>query len=217
VLPRCYEIAPAAPIPLTAPAENRLTGDCRLVAARVPEPGYDSAATGGRGGMTEEPTEHGPDRRHELDVLTRIVHEELAAAGLPVVPRERPVGVAGALVSVDLPDLRGVLVEWRPHALLVDGAQEAWGDDPHREGAETPEFSRLLSRIGTAMSEAKQKILPAAGLEVTGSGNEPAPAELLVTRRLAPSAWQARRDARARSRHESMRAAWNARRSADDS
>ncbi|MFI5586611.1 hypothetical protein ACIA5G_16335 [Amycolatopsis sp. NPDC051758] len=167
--------------------------------------------------MTEEPAEHGPDRRQELDVLTRIVQEELAAAGLPVVPRERPVGAAGALVSVDLPDLHGVLVEWRPHALLVDGAQEAWGDDPHREGAETPEFSRLLSQVGTAMSEAMQKILTAAGLEVTGSGNEYTPAELLVTRRLAPSAWQARRTARARSRHESMRLAWNARHSADDS
>jgi hypothetical protein len=58
---------------------------------------------------------HDPDRRFRLDVLATLVQEELAAAGLPVVPGEQPVGLAGATVHVDLPDLRGVLVDWREH------------------------------------------------------------------------------------------------------
>ncbi|WIX97886.1 hypothetical protein QRX60_27810 [Amycolatopsis mongoliensis] len=167
--------------------------------------------------MTGELTEHEPSRRQRLDVLTRIVQAEPAAAGLPVVPGERPVGVAGALASVGLPDLHGVLVEWRQHALLLDGGQEAWGDDPHREVPEAAAFSRLLNETGTAMSEAMRKILTAAGLEVTAGGNEYVPGELLVTRRLAPSPWQARCDARAGRRRESMRPARNARHAADDS
>lgn len=155
------------------------------------------------------------NRRHRLDALLGIVQEELAAAGLPVVPGERPVGVAGAVVSLDVPDLRGVLVDWRKHAVLLDAGQEAWGDDPHREGPECAAFSRLLSEIDTAMSEAMRRILTAAGLEVTSSRNDYAPGELLVTRCLAPSVWQARRSARFRRRHESMLAAWNERHAAE--
>ncbi|HET6705555.1 hypothetical protein [Amycolatopsis sp.] len=153
--------------------------------------------------------------RHRLDTLLWIVQEELAAAGVPLAPGERPVGVAGAVVSVDVPDLRGVLVDWRAHDVLLDAGQEAWGDDPHREGPECAAFTRLLSEIHTAMSAAMRRILTAAGLEVTGSGNDYAPGELLVTRRLAPSVWQARRDARSNRRHESMRMAWNERHAAE--
>ncbi|WP_410632819.1 hypothetical protein [Amycolatopsis sp. cmx-4-83] len=164
--------------------------------------------------MTEESIGHDPERRYRLDALLEVVQAELAAAGLPVGPGERPVGVAGALVSVDVPDLRGVLVEWREHTVLVDLGQQAWGDDPHREGAEAAAFSRLFHEIDTAMSEAMRKILTAAGLEVGSSGNDYAPGELLVTRRLTPSVWQARRDAQNSARHESMRQAWNARHAA---
>ncbi|MEU5261715.1 hypothetical protein [Amycolatopsis sp. NPDC021455] len=155
------------------------------------------------------------DRRYRLDALLLIVQDELAAAGLPVVPGERPVGVAGAVAAVDLPDLGGVLVDWQVHTVLADAAQEAWGDDPHREGPECAEFNGLLSEIHAAMGEAIRRILTAAGLEVTSSGNDYAPNELLVTRRLAPSPWQARRSAQLSRRHESMRVAWNERHAAE--
>ncbi|RSN39937.1 hypothetical protein DMC64_36375 [Amycolatopsis sp. WAC 04197] len=67
-----------------------------------------------------------------METLCDVVQAELAAAGLPVVPGGRPTGVAGAVVSVDLPDLRGCLStgrstrsfltrgnDYSPHELLV--------------------------------------------------------------------------------------------------
>lgn len=166
--------------------------------------------------MTETPAAAAadPDRRSRLNALCDVVQTELAAAGLPVTPGERPTGTAGAIVVVDVLDLSGVLVDWHEHAILLDAGQEAWADDPHREGEECAAFSRQLSAIGEAMSEAMRKILTAAGLEVARTGNDYAPHELVVTRRVNPSVWRARRDAQFTRRHEGMLAAWNARHAA---
>ncbi len=153
------------------------------------------------------------DRRFRLDVLATVVQEELAAAGLPVVPGEQPVGLAGAAVRVEVPELRGVLVEWREHAVLLDASQDAWAEDPLGERGECEALGQLQLAIGDAMAEAMRKILTAAGLAVTGSGH--APDQLLVTRHRAPSPWQARRAAQLERHQAAMQAAWQARHEAD--
>ncbi|MEU3627522.1 hypothetical protein BS329_41100 [Amycolatopsis coloradensis] len=107
-------------------------------------------------------------------------------------------------MTVDVPDLHGVLVDWREHAVLLDAGQQAWAEDPHREGEEAAAFARLMSTIGEAMSAAMRTILMAAGMEVSGTGNDYAPHELVVTRRVAPSVWRARRDAQFVRRTDSM-------------
>ncbi|MGW4484074.1 hypothetical protein ACWEOE_09565 [Amycolatopsis sp. NPDC004368] len=156
-----------------------------------------------------------PEQRHRLNALLGVVQSELVAAGLPVVPEANPAGTAGAIVYVDVPDLRGVLVDWHVGNLLVDAAQEAWFDDPHREGEEVAAFSRLTSAIGEAMGAAMHAILTAAGLKVERTANDYAPDELLVTGRLAPSPWRARRDAQFLARHEKMVTAHNERHAAE--
>ncbi|OXM62524.1 hypothetical protein CF165_34290 [Amycolatopsis vastitatis] len=118
-------------------------------------------------------------------------------------------------MQVDVPDLRGVTVDWQEHTVFWDASQEAWAEDPLQEGAECAAFGKLAAAIGEAMAEAMRKILTAAGLEVTGSGNDYAPDQLLVTRRLAPSPWQARRDAKFERQQEVMRAAWQAKHEAE--
>ncbi|WP_236792299.1 hypothetical protein [Amycolatopsis sp. GM8] len=165
--------------------------------------------------MTETPFGVDPVQRRRLELLAGVVQSELVAAGLPVVPGESLAETAGAVVAVDMPYLRGVLVDWREHNLLLDAAQDAWGDDPHHEGEECAAFSRLTSAIGEAMAKAMQAILVAAGLEVARTDNDYAPHELLITRRLAQSPWRARRDARAEARSEKMGAAWNERSAAN--
>lgn len=145
-----------------------------------------------------------------MDALREVVLAELAAAGLPA-SSENGVGTAGAVVQLDLPELRGVLVDWREHDILIDASQEAWGEDPNRQGEECAAFSRLLSEIGEAMAEAMRKILTAAGLEVRRTENDYGPHELLVTRRVEPSVWRARRDATFTRRYESMQEAWRKR------
>ncbi|WP_410657528.1 hypothetical protein [Amycolatopsis sp. lyj-112] len=165
--------------------------------------------------MTETPAAADSERRFHLEALRDVVQAELAAAGLPVAPGDGPMGTAGAVVTVDVPDLHGVLVDWREHDVLVDAAQEAWFEDPHREGEECAAFKRLLSTIGEAMSTAMRAILTAAGLEVSGTDNDYAPHELLITRRVVPSVWRARRDAQFSRRYESMVAAWKVRNAAE--
>jgi hypothetical protein len=161
--------------------------------------------------MTETPAATGPGRRLGPNTLRDVVQAELAVAGLPVAPGDHPTGTAGAVVVLDGPDLPGVLVNWREHAILLDAGQEAWADDPHQEGEECAAFSRLLSAIGEAMAEAMRKILTAAGLEVTSSGNDYAPHELRVTGQVARSVWSVRRDAQFDRRHAVKGLAWNAR------
>jgi hypothetical protein len=155
--------------------------------------------------------------RLRLDVLATIVRQELAAAGLPVIPGEQPVpvGLAGAVVKLDVLDPRGVQVDWRAHAVLLDANQDAWAEDPLRERGECEAIGTLVVTIDAAMAEAMRKILTTAGLEVTSSGNDYAPDQLLVTRCLAPSPWQARRDARFERQQESIRAAWQAQHEAE--
>ncbi|WP_439378563.1 hypothetical protein [Amycolatopsis lexingtonensis] len=46
--------------------------------------------------------------------------------------------MAGAIVSVDVPDLRGVLVTWQENAVLTDLGQEAWVDDPTAKAPSAP-------------------------------------------------------------------------------
>jgi hypothetical protein len=158
-------------------------------------------------GMTEMSEEREVEFR--LGVLATVVRSELAAAGLPVMPEDHPAGTAGALVSVDRPDMRGVLVDWHTHTVLMDAAMAAWGDDPLREGEETRAFRRMFDGIDDAMQEALRKILTTAGFEVVDTDNDYAPHELLVTRLITKSPWQERRDATHNRRHEGMVAAWN--------
>ncbi|MFF4595275.1 hypothetical protein [Amycolatopsis sp. NPDC001319] len=165
--------------------------------------------------MTENPFGVDPERRHRLNALLGVVQSELVAAGLPVVPEANPDGTAGAIAYVDMPDLRGVLVDWKVGNLLGGAALEAWFDDPHREGEEVAAFSRLSAAIGDAMEEAMFAILTAAGLEVERTANDYARNELLVTGRLAPSPWKARRDAQFLARHEKMVTAHNERHAAE--
>jgi hypothetical protein len=155
------------------------------------------------------------DRRFRLDVLATLVQEELVAAGLPVTSRDTPVGVAGAVVQVDVLELRGVTVDWQAHTVFWDASKEAWAEDPLQEGPECEAFGKLAVAIDGAMAEAMRKILTAAGLEVTGSGNDYAPAQLLVTRRLVPSPWRSRRDAEFERQQKVMRAAWQAQHEAE--
>ncbi|MDT7797143.1 MAG: hypothetical protein QOI78_576 [Actinomycetota bacterium] len=56
-----------------------------------------------------------------------------------------------------------------------------------------------------------RKIPAAAGLEVADAGNDYAPDRFLVTRVVARSVWQARRDAHSARREASRRAAWRTR------
>ncbi|WP_242546086.1 hypothetical protein [Amycolatopsis sp. MtRt-6] len=146
------------------------------------------------------------DRRFRLDVLATIVQEELLAAGLPVLSGNDPAGSVGAIVHADVPQLRGVTVDWQEHTLFWDASKEALAEDPLQEGAECAAFGKLAVAIGEAMAEAMRKILTAAGLDVTGSGDDYAPHQLLVTRRLALSPWQARRDAKFQRQQDAMRA-----------
>ncbi|MGV9363268.1 hypothetical protein [Amycolatopsis sp. NPDC003731] len=155
------------------------------------------------------------DRRFRLDVLATTVQAELMAAGLPVLSGNDPIGSVGAVVHADVPELRGVTVDWQAHGLFWDASQEAWAEDPHQEGAECAAFGRLAVAVGEAMAEAMRKILTAAGLEVTDSGDDYSPDQLLVTRCLARSPWQVRRDAKFERQQESMREAWNARHAAE--
>ncbi|MFJ7216675.1 hypothetical protein [Amycolatopsis sp. NPDC098790] len=157
------------------------------------------------------------NRRLRLEVLATRVRQELAAAGLPVIPGDQPVpvGLAGAVVKLDVLDPRGVLVDWRAHAVLLDASQDAWAEDPLRERGECEAIGALVVTIDAAMAEAMRKILTTAGFEVTGSGNDYVPDQLLVTRCLAPSPWQARRDAKFERQQEAMRAAWQAQHEAD--
>lgn len=159
--------------------------------------------------MTQTPDDD--EARHRMDALAGIVRSELAAAGLPVIPEDHPLGTAGALVMVDRPFLRGVLVDWAEHALLVDAGLGALGDDPFHEGAETAALTGLQKVIGDAMQEAMEKILTAAGLEVTRTDHDHTPGQLLVTRRVTVSPWRAWHDAQFVRRYDTMRAAWNER------
>ncbi|GAA1967535.1 hypothetical protein [Amycolatopsis minnesotensis] len=159
--------------------------------------------------MTEKPED--PEIGYRLDALAGVVRSELTAAGLPVTPDDHPLGTAGATVQVDRPDLHGVLVHWHAHPILMDAGQAAWADDPFGEGEEYEAFGRQTKGIGHAMQEAMREILTVAGLEVVDTNNDYAPDELLVTRRVTPSAWRARHDATFTRRHEGMLAAWNER------
>ncbi|MEV6448087.1 hypothetical protein [Amycolatopsis sp. NPDC051716] len=155
------------------------------------------------------------DRRFRLDVLATTVQEELMAAGLPVLSGNDPIGSVGAVVHADVPELRGVTVDWQAHSLFWDASQEALAEDPLQERAETAAFGALAVAVGEAMAEAMRKILTAAGLEVADSGNDYAPDQLLVTRRLARSPWQVRRDAKFERQQAVMQAAWQAKHEAE--
>ncbi|AUI58188.1 hypothetical protein [Amycolatopsis sp. BJA-103] len=81
--------------------------------------------------MTETPAGIEPGRRFRLETLRDIVQAELAAAGLPVAPGEHPTGTAGAVVTVDLPDLQGVLADWQEHEVLLDASRQAAAECPN--------------------------------------------------------------------------------------
>ncbi|WP_253779166.1 hypothetical protein [Goodfellowiella coeruleoviolacea] len=157
--------------------------------------------------MEKAPGEH--DDRIRLEFLAHSVMSELAVAGLPVVPSDsHPKGTAGAMVSVDMPGMSGVVVHWHVHAILMDAAQEAWADDPLNEGPENRGFRQLFTTIGGAMQEAMYTILCAAGFEVSKQTDSD---ELLVTGRAAGSLWEERRNRQFERRYEKKAAAWNRR------
>lgn len=158
------------------------------------------------GSVTEETPR---DVAHRLEALAGIVRSELAAAGLPVIPDDHPIGTAGVTVSIDRPDMLGVLVQWHAHSILMDAGQAAWADDPMREGEEAAAFRNLIEGVSEVMGEAMRRILTLAGLEVVGTNNDYAPHESLVIRRETVSPWRARHDATFTRRYESMLAAWN--------
>ncbi|WP_370938005.1 hypothetical protein [Amycolatopsis sp. cg13] len=155
--------------------------------------------------MTTEPFPSSPPVR--LEVLADIVRDELLAAGLPLTHRAG----AGAAVSVDSPDHRGVVVHWQQSSQFNDALMAAWGDDPHHEGEEFAAFTKQGDAVREAMAEALLEILTAAGFAARRIDSAHVSDEILVTQRLATSPWQARRSARSAARMDKMQAAWAAR------
>ncbi|MEV6902821.1 hypothetical protein [Amycolatopsis sp. NPDC051372] len=158
----------------------------------------------------------GPDdddylSRLSLRSLAEMVKSELVAAGLPVTPGQLVEFTAGAEVLIEESDNR-VTVDWNTHTILTDATQDAWGDDPFWEGPEAAAFNRLNNAIFETMQDSMYTILTAAGFEVAKETDPDfTPHRLLVTRRLAMSPWQTRRDAHFDSRRERKVAAWNQR------
>ncbi|MGW7539384.1 hypothetical protein [Amycolatopsis sp. NPDC054798] len=156
--------------------------------------------------MTQDPTP--ASRITRLEILADIVRDELLAAGLPL---KHAWTDAGASVSVDKPDLRGVVVDWYQSSQFSDALMAAWGDDPHHEGEEFAAFTKQADAVREAMADALLAVLTAAGFEARRIDSAHVSSEILVTRRLADSPWRARRSARDAARMDKMHAAWAAR------
>ncbi|GAB3169726.1 hypothetical protein FHX75_12510 [Micromonospora palomenae] len=138
--------------------------------------------------------------------LARAVNEELAVAGLPVVPNDtgldRSVAV-GALVSVDPLDDEsggGVFVEWVTHFVLASAAMDALS-----EGREGDPSLHLAGTVASAMQDAIAEILSAAGYTVAKDVNDMAPFQLQVKSRQSGLSWRDWLDAQTARREEALR------------
>jgi hypothetical protein len=104
-----------------------------------------------------------------MEVLARRVRNELAAAGLPVIPDVNPVLAGGAEVEVDRGrDMSGdVFVEWFASPRLRECTSRAFSlwqlDDP---------LLRHSSQIAAAMMQAMAAILTSAGFTIEDANYE---------------------------------------------
>lgn len=142
----------------------------------------------------------------ERAALARAVKEELAAAGLPVVPDDatgldRSVAV-GALVSVDPLDDEsggGVFVGWVTHYVLASAAMDALC-----EGREGDPSLHLAGMVASAMQDAIAEILSAAGYSVAKDVNDMAPFQLQVKSRQSGLSWRDWVDAQTARREKAL-------------
>ena len=138
--------------------------------------------------------------------LAAAVREELAAAGLPLVPQDgNPSVSAGAHVYVDPLDDEsggGVFVEWRVHFVLSSAAMDALS-----EGGQASDPSiRFAGRAKGAMQDAMAEILSAAGYTVAKDVNDLAPYQLLVRERHPSPSWRDWLHKQTTHREETLRA-----------
>lgn len=123
--------------------------------------------------------------------IAKAVREELAAAGLPLVPDDAgfdPSVAVGAHVYVDTLDDEsggGVFVEWKPHFVLRSAAMEALS-----EGREDDPSIRLAGTASSAMQDAMAEVLSMAGFTVTKDANDMAPFHLQVNDRTPRPSWR---------------------------
>jgi hypothetical protein len=129
-----------------------------------------------------------------MEALALRVRNELAAAGLPVVPDLNPVLAGGAVVEVDdgADMAAGVFAGWSASPRLRECTSHAFGlrllDDP---------LLRHSSQIAAAMMQAMAAILTSAGFTVEDANNEYRPHELRVVSGPAagvPPMWSLRDD-----------------------
>ncbi|WP_345473170.1 hypothetical protein [Actinoallomurus oryzae] len=118
------------------------------------------------------------------------MREELAAAGLPLVPQDgHPSLSTGAHVYVDPLDDEsggGVFVEWKVHYVLSSAALDALS-----EGGQANDPSiRFAGRAKGAMQTAMAEILSAAGYTVA-KDNDEAPYQLMVKDQTPNPSWRA--------------------------
>jgi hypothetical protein len=129
-----------------------------------------------------------------METLAQRVRNELAAAGLPVVPGVNPVLAGGAEVEVDdgADMAGGVFAGWFASPRLRECTSRAFRlrmlDDP---------LLRHSSQIETAMMQAMAAILSSAGFTVVEANDEYRPHQLRVVSGPAPGVpplWSLRDD-----------------------
>lgn len=147
--------------------------------------------------------------------LATAVREELAAAGLPVVPHDgNPSVAAGAHVYVDTLDDEsggGVFVEWEVHFVPSSAAVDALSTGSR----ENDPCIQLTGTAKSAMQDAIAEILSAAGYAVAKDVNDMAPFQLMVRERQPRSSWRAWLDAQTTRREETLTATFGNRTSHD--
>jgi hypothetical protein len=135
-----------------------------------------------------------PDELAGMEVLARWVRNELAAAGLPVIPDVNPVLAGGAEVEVDPGrDVSGgVFVGWSASPRLRECAGRTFSlrqlNDP---------LLRHSSQIAAAMTQAMAAILTSAGFTVEDANDEYRSDQLRVVSGPAPGVppmWSLRED-----------------------
>jgi hypothetical protein len=113
----------------------------------------------------------------DMGALAQRVRNELAAAGLPVLPGIDPVLAGGAVVEVDdgADIAGGVFAGWSASPRLRECTSRAFGvrllDDP---------LLRHSSQVGAAMMQAMAAILTSAGFTVKDANDEYRPHQLRV-------------------------------------
>ncbi|MFB9830659.1 hypothetical protein [Actinoallomurus acaciae] len=138
-------------------------------------------------------------------VLAAAVRDELAAAGLPLVPQDgNPAVGAGAHVYVDSLDDEsggGVFVEWRVHFVLSSAALDALSAG----GQASDPAIRFAGRAKGAMQDAIAEILSAAGYTVAKDVNDLTPYQLMVRERHPSPSWRDWLHAQTEHREETLR------------